>query len=131
MSPTVLKLNQIAQGFLPWSVGVSWFTGLSSSERASVLRDLAYIASQAHPLAGEVEHAIDAAGLKRTFTPCVLVSKARAPEKAFHKVLSLPEAEWEKSFRLLLGLLSVADARRRASQCAEGCSHEWHQLRGP
>jgi hypothetical protein len=104
---------------------------LSSSEKASVLRDLAYIANQAHPLAAEVEQAIGVAGLKRTFTPCVLVSKTYAPEKAFHKILSLPEAEWEKSFRLLLALLSIADARRRATRCAEGCSHEWHQLRGP
>ena len=131
MSPTLLKLNLIAQGLLPWSEGVSWFTGLSSSEKVAVLRDLVHIVTQAHPLAVEVDRAIDVAGLKRTFTPCVLVRKADRPEKAFHNVLSLPEAEWEKSFRLLLGLLAVADTRRRATQCAAGCSHEWHQLRGP
>jgi hypothetical protein len=105
--------------------------GLPSSQKASVLRDLAYITTEAHPLAVEVDHAIDVAGLKRTFTPCVLVSKASSPEKAFYKILSLPEAEWEKSFRLLVGLLSIADARRRTTQCAPGCSHEWHQLPGP
>ena len=131
MSPTLLKLNQIAQGLLPWSSGVSWFTGMSTSDKASVLRDLAYIANQAHPRAEEVEPAMSLAGLKRTFTPCVLVSKGRSPENAFHKIVSLPEAEWEKSFRLLLALLSVADARRRAAHCAQGCSHEWHQLPSP
>jgi hypothetical protein len=60
------------------------------------------------------------AGLKPTLTPCVVVSRAPVPAKAFHKILSLPE--------LLLGLLTVADARRRATQCAQGCSHEWHHL---
>jgi hypothetical protein len=38
MSPALLKLNQIAQGLLPWASGVSWFIGLSSSEKRSVLR---------------------------------------------------------------------------------------------
>lgn len=58
MTPTLLKLNQISQGVLPWSFGVSWFTGLSSPEKASVLRELAYIANQSHPLDVEVERAI-------------------------------------------------------------------------
>jgi len=131
MSPTLLKLNQIAQGLLPWSSGVSWFTGLSSSDKSVVLRDLARIANQAHPRAEEVEPAMRLAGLKRTFTPCVLVSKGPSPEKTFHKILSLPETEWEKSFQLLLALLSIADARRRTARCAQGCSHEWHQLLKP
>ena len=94
-----------------------------------MLRDLASIAHQAHLRAEEVGPAMQLAGLKPTFTPCVLVSKGASPEKAFHKIASLPEAEWEKSFRLLLGLLSIADARRRATHCAQGCSHEWHQMR--
>jgi len=128
MSPTLLKLNQMAQGLLPWDSGVSWFIGLPSSDKKSVQRDLGFIAKQAHPRADEVDPAIAIAGLKRTFTPCVLVYKASSPEKAFHKIVSLPEAEWEKSFRLLVALLSIADVRRRAMQCAQGCSHEWHHL---
>jgi hypothetical protein len=131
MSPILLKLNQIAQGLLPWSLGVSWFTGLLPSDQKSVLRDLAYITNQAHPRAEEVEPAMRLAGLKSTFTPCVLVSKGLSPERAFHKIVSLPETEWENSFRLLLALLSVADARRRTAHCAQGCSHEWHQLPSP
>jgi hypothetical protein len=127
MSPTLLKLNQMAQGLLPWDAGLSWFIGLSPSEKNSVLRDLGYITHQAHPRAEEVDAAIAKAGLKRTFTPCVLVCKASSPEKAFQKIVSLPEAEWEKSFRLLVALLSIADARRRAVHCGGGCSHEWHQ----
>lgn len=132
MTPTVRRLNQISQGLLPWADGVSWFNGLSSADKASTLRELASIANQAHPRADEVEPAIRLAGLKSSFTPCVLVLKAaHAPEKAFHKVLALPEDEWEKSFRLLLGLLAIADARRRDTQCAGGCSHEWHHILPP
>jgi hypothetical protein len=51
MTPTLLKLNQISQGLLPWSLGVS--------DTASVLRDLASIATQAHPLAEELDPAMD------------------------------------------------------------------------
>jgi hypothetical protein len=129
MSPSILQLNQIAQGLISWTEGVSWFNGLPSLARSAVLRELAAIAKQSHPKADEVEQAIQLAGLKPTFTPCVLVTKAApAPEQAFHKVISLPEDEWEKSFRLLVGLLAIADARRRSTHCAEGCSHEWHHL---
>src|SRR4051812_26273131 len=107
----------MAEGLLPWDSGVSWFIELPSSDKKSVLRDLGFIANQAHSRADEVDAAIAMAGLKPTFTPCVLVYKASSPEKAFHKIVSLPEAEWEKSFRLLVALLSIADARRRAMHC--------------
>ena len=131
MSPTLLKLNQIAQGLVAWSEGMAWFRESPSTEKESILRDLANITIQSHPRAEEIEPAIQMAGLKHTFTPCVLVSKVHAPERAVHKILMLPEAEWEKSFQLLIALLSVADARRRATHCDQGCSHDWHQLRRP
>ena len=96
-----------------------------------MLRDLAYIVFLVFLCAEEVEPAMSLARLKRTFTPCVLVSRGASPEKAFHEIVSLPEAEWDKSFRLMLGLLSIADARRRAAHCAQGCPHAWHELRSP
>lgn len=43
-------------------------------------------------------------------------------------VLNLPQDERIKAFRLLVALLSVADERRRARFCADGCSHTWHHL---
>lgn len=132
MSPGILKLNRLAQGLIPWDEGVIWFNGLSTLEKSGVLRDLAGIARQSHPRADEVEPAMRLAALSPTCTPCALVRMATVfPERAFQRVIALPENEWEKSFRLLLALLAIADARRRNTQCAEGCSHEWHHLAPP
>jgi hypothetical protein len=129
MSPSILKLNRIAQGLLPWDQGLAWFNGLSCLEKSGVLRELACIARQSHPKADDVEPAMRMAGLRPTATPCALVRMATlAPERAFQRVISLPENEWEKAFRLLLGLLAIADQRRRHTQCADGCSHDWHHL---
>jgi len=132
MTDAVLKLNQIAQGFIPWADGVAWFAGLSECERAVVMRYLVQIAKQSHPRAEEIEPAIQLAGLKPTFTPCVLVKMASpAPERAFERVFALPENEREKSFKLLLALFSIADARRRQINCKDGCTHAWHNLPVP
>ena len=76
LSPTELQLNRIAQGLVPVKEGIEWFVALAQEEQRSVLRALAYITSQSHPLANEVEPAIAEAGLKPTFTPCVMVLKA-------------------------------------------------------
>jgi hypothetical protein len=43
------------------------------------------------------------------------------------KIIGLPEHEREKSFVLFLGLLAVADGRRRKTACAAGCTHWWHR----
>jgi hypothetical protein len=42
------------------------------------------------------------------------------------KLLKLPHAERERSFRLLLALFQIADERRRSTACLNSCSHWWH-----
>ena len=42
-------------------------------------------------------------------------------------MISLPEPERDKAFRLFLALFSLADERRRKTECASGCSHWWHR----
>jgi hypothetical protein len=128
MKPTQLQLNRIAQGLIPLDVGVAWFEKLTVTEQSSILRDLEYIAQQAHPTAAELPMAIASSGLKKTFTPCVVLLTAVTTRVAISRIASLPAAEHLKSFRLLLALFSIADARRRASQCKDGCTHEWHNI---
>ena len=123
-----LQLNRIAQGVVRESEGVLWFESLLSEQRMQVLCTLAQFCSQSHPLRDDVAVAIARAQLKPTATPCVLLKKAITPEKALHKIIRLPESEQLKSFRLMMALLSISDARRRAVDCKDGCSHEWHNL---
>jgi hypothetical protein len=128
LSSTELQLNRIAQGLLPISEGIAWFDALAQDEQEAVLRTLAYITSQSHPLANEVEPAMAQAGLKSTFTPCVVVLKAPLPEKGCQRLPGLPRDEWLKSFRLMIALFALADRRRRETSCRNGCTHDWHNL---
>ena len=128
MTPRELKLNQIAQDRISWDAGLAWFEACTEAERSVILRELGFMVSQAHPLAAEVQPAIEHSGLRTSFTPCVLALKANPPERAIAKIITLPESEWVKSFTLLLALFSVADRRRRSTVCKGGCTHEWHNL---
>jgi hypothetical protein len=128
MRPSELQLNRIAQGLVHEDVGLQWFERLTAAERAAVLRDLAYITHQSNPKFEEVPQAVVRSGLNPTFTPCVVLRKADRPTNALSRIASLPEPEHVKSFRLLMALFSIADARRRETQCKDGCTHEWHNL---
>lgn len=128
LTSTEVRLNRIAQGSVPVKEGIEWFDALARDEQQSVLRTLAYITSQSHPLAKEVEPAISQAGLKLTFTPCIMVLKAPLPEKGCQRLPDLPPDEWSKSFRLMVALFALADRRRRETSCRNGCTHDWHNL---
>lgn len=95
--------------------------------KRQVIRELAYYILQAKATQEEVEAGIRLAGVKSTATPAVLLSRGLLREQ-LAKVGNLPESEMGKSFRILISLLSVADARRRRVECANGCQHPWHNL---
>ncbi|XLZ68563.1 DUF5958 family protein [Massilia sp. SR12] len=128
LTHTELQLNRIAQGQVSDGDGYSWFESQLKEEQTHTLGVLARLCQQAHPLAMEVPQAIWHAGLKRSFTPCVLLESAIRPELALNKIIALPVVEYEKAFRLLIALFRIADTRRRATHCKDGCAHAWHNL---
>jgi len=128
MNSYELMINRLAQGLIPIDDGIDWFKEMGTMRRGYVLEALAMCCGQAHPLPSEVEPAIAAAGLKPTFTPCVMLKKATLPARALSRIVRLPSDENEKAFRVLLALFSIADKRRRETACKDGCYHEWHNL---
>jgi hypothetical protein len=122
----VVRLNQYAQGIRPMMAAKEWFSQLSGEQQQNVLRQLAAIIQQAHPLPSELPAAIVRAGLKPTHTPCVLMNRGPFASQAA-KVTALPEQEREKSFSLFIALLGIVDARKRSTDCVNGCNHWWHQ----
>jgi hypothetical protein len=122
-----ILLNELSQGRRPLQEGVVWFESLSIEEQRQVIRELAYYILQAKATQDEVEASISLAGVKSTATPAVLLSRGLLREQ-LAKVGNLPESEMGKSFRILISLLSVADARRSRIECANGCQHPWHNL---
>jgi len=127
MNERVILLNELSQGRRPLQEGFVWFGSLPIVEQRVVIRELTAYILQAHAAPDEVEASIGLAGVKSTVTPAVLLS--RGPLRAqLAKVGNLTESEMGKSFRILISLLSVADARRRRIDCANGCQHSWHNL---
>jgi hypothetical protein len=127
MNQTELIVNRIAQSKLPLDDGLEWFDNASSDEQREILRKFDYIFYQAHPTVDEVERGIATSGLKPTYTPCVIIASNHFNE-ARHKILAMPDHELPKAFRLWLSIFSIADGRRRATACKDGCDHEWHNL---
>ncbi len=118
-------LNQAAQGLASLKEAEDWFLKRSKDNRKRILRELSIMALQAGFVPGDVESVVESFDLERTFTPCVLLSSG-LPKIQVGKALMLPEVEAVKTFRLLLGLLSVADQRRRV-RCGKDCRHWWHR----
>ncbi|MFJ5234650.1 DUF5958 family protein [Kitasatospora sp. NPDC088391] len=121
-------LNALAQGTRPLDQGAAWFQGLDGDEQALVLRDLVGYCLQARALTEDAPESVRRAGLRPTHTPAVLLTRGHHLGTQLTKITGLPPDERVKSFRLLVALLAVADDRRRARSCADGCTHAWHHL---
>lgn len=118
-------INQLAQQVVDLEEGLRWFAGLDAGSQMRVLQKTWIFAAQAGAHEHDVDAAIVRARLKPTFTPCVLVKKGSLKVQVT-KIVGLPAAEREKSFRLLLALFQIADERRRLTSCLGGCTHWWH-----
>ena len=127
MADRLRLLNELSQEIIPLSDGLVWFGELSPEERRAVIRELAVLCIQAGAVTEDVAASILRAKVKRTVTPAVLLSRGSLIEQ-LAKVGNLPDDEMEKSFKILIALLSIADARRRNVYCRDGCTHWWHNL---
>ena len=125
LSNIEIILNQLAQNTITWDTGICWFKSLSQEERYEVLRRLYVISCDARVAESDIDTAIVRAGLRPTFTPCVLIKKGLIKNQLF-KVINLPDNEQIKSFKLILALFAIADERRR-KYCNGKCQHWWHQ----
>jgi len=127
MDQTELQINKIAQGFIELRDGIDWFDACDLKSKKEILLSLSYFLGQAHPTRKEVDDGIELCELKRTYTPCVLMAE-KPFNDALSKIKKLPESEWKKSFILWVTILSIADKRRRKTDCLNGCTHKWHNI---
>jgi hypothetical protein len=122
----IIFLNQVVQGIHDVDRAVEWFRGHEAEEQVHILQQVGYIAIEAGATAADALNAAEMVGVKSGTPACVMMSKQ--PSKTqLAKVLGLPEAERQRSFAFLLGLLIVADERRRETKCQGKCSHWWHR----
>jgi len=128
MNPIELQINKIAQGSIILEDGVEWFNACDLKSKKEILQSLSYFLIQSHPTRNEIEAGIKLSGLKSTYTPCALMNQ-KPVISAINKIRNLPENEWEKSFTLWVTILGISDKRRRETDCVNGCSHEWHNIK--
>jgi len=125
-------LNMLAQGLVDREEGIYWFEKKTVDEKSDILDTLYLIATQSSPGFMHVDDAIERSGLKKTYTPCVLLKKCdgvKIPRVDIQltKIICLPHEEYNKAFRLMLSLFTVCDELRRKDRCRGKCSHWWHQ----
>jgi hypothetical protein len=127
-----ILINQLAQRTVDIETGIRWFESLApepvegNSSKRAALQEICYFIAQSHPRPDEISAAIGKSGLKKSVTPCVLLAKDGDPRMHLAKIASLPDPELLRSFRLLIALLGVSDARRRREELPGRCNHWWH-----
>ncbi|TGB16100.1 DUF5958 family protein [Streptomyces sp. MZ04] len=117
-------VNEIAQEFRTLDDGATWFSGLSLARRQEVLREVAGFALQAHITASDGRAGVTRSGVKPTANPSVMICMD-PPRYGF---ANLPADEHLKAFRVLVSVFTIADTRRRETQCKGTCTHTWHHL---
>lgn len=126
----LILVNQVAQAVHPIDELLSEVASSDENSRLAWFDALASAVSQAHPQPTDFVRAIADAGLRPTFTQCTLLS-SKPLGLALATMRGLPMSEMQRSFRLLVSVLAIADSRRRLL-CPPGCAHWWHQdLRDP
>ncbi|MFE5856144.1 DUF5958 family protein [Streptomyces sp. NPDC056500] len=128
MNERDVLLNELAQGLRPMSEGIEWFDGLGQEAQTETLLVLRHHCVQARAVAEDAPESIRSAGLRPTHTPAVLISQGRIDHQLAKIAGLAPLDERRKAFRLLIAVLTIADARRRDRFCSGGCSHWWHGL---
>ena len=127
MNEFELTINEISQSCITKEDGLEWFLNSSEDDRKCILERLSRCLHQSHPHESEIEDGILNSGLKETYTPCVILRNNNFSD-ARYKTLNLPPNEWVKIFTLWMTIFSIADTRRRNTDCKDGCDHYWHNL---
>ncbi|WP_128512383.1 DUF5958 family protein [Streptomyces inhibens] len=127
MKPSERIINEMAQGLFSLEEGVKWFSSLEEDDKKEVLHEIVRYAMQAHITTQDGREGVVKSGVKPTMTPAVLITREPIVER-MGTIINLPAAENTKAFRVLISAFSVADTRRRETECRGVCSHEWHNL---
>ena len=127
MNERLLRINKIAQRMISFEEGVQWFDEAASEYRGKIMQALDICVWQSHPTVEDIEEGIRISGLKETYSPCVLIRKKPFNEVR-QRILRMRELDQRRGFILLLSVFSVADKRRRETECVNGCTHEWHNI---
>ena len=117
-----LELNQYAQSLIERECILARFEQMDGDEKKAYLNNLITLITQSKPVNADIEMAIENSGLKRTYTPCVLLQKD-VKYYNLSRIIELPEYESVKVLLLLLSLFKIAYNRRFLVE--KNVPHKW------
>jgi hypothetical protein len=118
-------IDRVAQGIDPVAPAATSFGLRTEEERRDILRRVGLLALQAGARPADAAAAIIASPVKPRRTAAVLPGKDQLAAR-LSQIAKLAASELLDGFLLVVSLLAMADARRRATCRASGCSHWWH-----
>ena len=121
-----ILLNQLAQDIVAASSGEKWFDLQGVEDQRRILRGLSNLVLQSSPRPPDAATAVSESGMSPTLTPCVVIVKHSLKDQ-LAKFPQLAEEELLRAFRLLIALLRISDARRRAKMPLDLVNHWWHR----
>ena len=107
-----IQLNKFGQGLITQTEIHSSFSLLPINEKREYLSQLSFIMLQSKCQISDLQLAIINAGLKETFTSCVMIEKGGLKLNVLEKVIKLPDSEVEKVFLLFINLFKLCYLRR-------------------
>lgn len=106
-----IQFNQFGQGVYEETKLIGQFESLDIESKRSMLRDVENLIMQSKSTIDDIDKAISKSRLKPTFTPCIVIKKGLNYGN-FQKIISLPENELTKAFRLFIYLFKEGYHRR-------------------
>ncbi len=106
-----IQFNQFGQGIYKEAKLIDHFESLDIESKRSLLRDVEHLIIQSKSTIDDIDKAISNSGLKPSFTPCIVIKKG-LHHGNFQKIISLPENELTKAFRLFIYLFREGYHRR-------------------
>ncbi len=128
MTEIEININKYAQNKLTDSEIMDWFDQFDLIGQKEIRDKLIMFMQQSHPTDEMISIAIQSAPIKDTMTPVVLF-KTQNFKIAINKIEKLPDSELRKSFITMLSIFKTADTRRRETDCKNGCTHFWHNIK--
>lgn len=117
-----IQFNQFGQGVCEETKLIGQFESLDIESKRSLLRDVENLIMQSKSTIDDIDKAISKSGLKPTFTPCIVIKKGLNYGN-FQKIISLPENELTKAFRLFIYLFKEGYHRRYLDE--KGDPNKW------
>jgi hypothetical protein len=128
MTDIEININKYAQNKLTDSKIMEWFDQFDLTGQKEIRDKLIMFMQRSHPTDKLISNAIQTSPIKDTMTPVVLF-KTQTFKMAISKIENLPDSELRKSFIIMLSIFKVADTFRRETDCTNGCSHFWHNIK--